>query len=345
VSIDISIILPFHNAKRWLGAALKSIQWPSTSSAEIIAIDDGSYDDSSSIADQLAMSGLPIKLLKNDRNIGIVGSLNRGLDVAKGRYIARMDADDICMPSRLARQLAFIQKTGCDVCGTWFIEFGQGIPRTVRWPHSESALKAAMLFQNAMLHPSIMARREVFDRFRYREEYRLVEDYDLFGRACGEFRMANIPEPLLRYRRHASQATQAKRDAMEQITRRVRLEILERQGFQATAEEQRLHNLIRAPYSINNINDLTGIEAWLLKLHSSHTHPDARRVIASQWIRACIRAAPLGDTMLCALRASPLYAPAYAGLATRIDLKALAALRIDYRSKLFSALRRFGLSS
>jgi hypothetical protein len=202
-----------------------------------------------------------------------------------------------------------------------------------------------MLFQNTLCHPTVMARREVFDHYRYREEYKLVEDYDLFGRALRDFRIANVPEPLLHYRRHPQQATQAKRDAMEALTKRVRLEVLAAEGIEATPDEQRLHQLIRAPQSIRDDADLEGIEAWLLKLVAQHENPEAKRVVASQWIRACIRAAPLGFKMLRRYRPSPLVRLAGVGSKATIDLTALAAAKLDYRSSAFATLRRLGLSA
>jgi glycosyltransferase involved in cell wall biosynthesis len=341
----ITVVLPFHNATRWLSAALRSLRMQSGVDLRIIAIDDGSTDQGHLHVEHEASLGLSVSLVRNEHCLGIVAALNIGLDLANTPFIARMDADDICMPNRFARQIAFLDQTGCDLCGSWFVEFGQGIPRTTRWPHTEPALRAALLFQNTICHPTIMARREVFDKFRYREEYRLVEDYDLLSRACGEFRMANVPVPLLRYRRHPEQATQAKRDAMETVTRRIRLEVLRRQGFEATAEEQRLHNLIRSPYSIRNLDDLRGIEAWLIRLHAAHKNEDARQVIASQWIRACIRAAPLGQAMWKVFRTSPLLKAARTKITTKFDLAVLAIMKLDYRSAPFAVLRRFGLSA
>ncbi|MCO6441976.1 MAG: glycosyltransferase [Nitrococcus mobilis] len=345
MTILVSVILPFYNSKRMLRTALESLRNQRLETMEIVAIDDGSSDASAALLEAAARQGLSVNLLKNYRNIGIVASLNRGLDEARGRFIARMDADDISMPHRISHQVAFLEKTGIDLCGSWFVEFGQGISRTVRWPYTEAALRAAILFQNTICHPTVMARREVFEQFRYRETYRLAEDYDLFARASAKFRLANIPEPLLRYRRHPQQATQAKRNDMEKITRQIRLEALQAQGFNATPEEQRLHNLIRAPYSISSVDDLKGIEAWLLKLHAAHDDKGGKRIVASQWIRACIRAAPLGHMMWKTFRSSPLHDAAGAGLMTRTDLRVLATLKLGYDSKPFAALRRYGLSA
>lgn len=344
----ISIVLPVYDAERWIVTALSStLAAADHVDAEIIVIDDGSSDASVSLVeDQIAKAGnIRIHLIRQGSNRGVVEALNCGLDAAEGRFIARMDADDICMPQRFARQLAFLEETGVDVCGGWFVEFGQGLSRTVRWPCGEPALRAAMLFQNTICHPTVMARREVFAKYRYREEYRLAEDYDLFSRACTDFRMDNIPEAVLRYRRHRQQATQAKRDSMEQITRQIRLEALRAQGFSPSSEDLELHNLIRAPKSIYRIDVLDGIEAWLLKLMRLHDHPEAKQVIASQWTRACIRAAPLGMQMFRRYCRSSLRIHAKAGTGTMIDLAALAATKLDYRSRPFATLRRLGITA
>lgn len=342
---QISVILPAHNAERWLAPAIDSVLAQTHRDFELIAIDDGSRDGTRAIIEAAAVRDARVRPLVFDENRGIIAALNAGLDIAAGAFIARMDADDICLPERFATQRAYLEETGLDLCGSWFVEFGQGFPRTVRWPASEPALRAAMLFQNTLCHPTVFARRAVFDRFRYREAFRMVEDYDLFGRACGEFRLANLPAALLKYRRHPQQATQAKRDAMEAVNQRIRANVLEAQGFTPSAEELRLHNLVRAPQSIRDIADLEGIERWLRKLHDAHADAEARRAIASQWTRACIRAAPLGRAMHAAWRSSRLRTAAGSGALASMDLVILSALRLDYRSGVFDQLRRLGLSA
>jgi hypothetical protein len=160
-----------------------------------------------------------------------------------------------------------------------------------------------------------------------------------------EFRIANVPEVLLRYRRHPSQATQAYRSAMEQVTRPIRIQALAAAGVFPSPVQAKLHHMIRAPASIRDADDLGGIETWLLSLLKADWEPSAKRVIASQWIRACIRAAPLGTGMLGAFRRSPLTKIAGAGTGTKIDVAALALSKLDYLSPPFSLLRRFGLGA
>ena len=341
----ISVVMPCYNAALWLDVAIDSILRQTHDELELLAVNDGSTDATPEILTQAARRDSRVHVLGGDTNTGIVAALNLGLDQARGAYIARMDADDIALPKRFERQLAFLQETDIHLCGSWFMEFGRGISRGVRWPHREMELRTAMLFQNSICHPTLMAKRSVFEKLRYRDGYRLAEDYDLYARAYGEFRLANVPEILLRYRRHAGQTTQAKREAMEEVTRRIRLETLQVQGYASSVEERRLHNLVRAPVSLHDEADLKGIEAWLLKLSGQMQDEDARRVVAQQWIRACIRAAPLGKRMWALYKASPLRTAAMASRVHDLDLLLLSLFKLEYRSRPFEFLRRFGLSA
>lgn len=341
----VSVIMPCYNAAPWLDAAIASILAQTHIELELLAVDDGSTDSTPDILARAARRDPRLRVLRKETNAGIVAALNTGLDHAQGAYIARMDADDVALPQRFERQIGLLVQSRMDLCGTWVIEFGGGIPHTVRWPHGEAALRTAMLFQSSICHPTLLAKRQVFEGLRYRQEYLLAEDYDLYARSYRDFRLANIPEVLLRYRRHPGQASQARRDAMEAVTRRIRLDVLAAQGIAASAEEQRLHNLVRAPVSLHAETDLRGIETWLLKLHDLMQDEESRRIVASQWIRACIRAAPLGSRMWAAYRASSLRGAAMAGGLHDLDLRLLSLLKLEYRSRPFELLRRFGLSA
>lgn len=341
----ISVLIPCYNSSGWINEAVTSICAQTKNDIEILIYNDGSTDGSAEIIESLAASDSRIIPLGDSTNRGISHALNTMLHKASGEYIARMDADDISLPQRLERQLRFLEEKKIDLCGTWFQEFGGGVPRQVRWHTSPQALMAAMLFQNTICHPTIMARREVFEQFQYRSEYNLAEDYDIFVRALSKFKLANMPEVLLRYRRHPQQATKAKRGKMEQVTCRIRLEALQSQGINASQDEQYIHNLIRAPHSICECSDLENIEMWLLKLLTYFSDAEAKNVVASQWTRAAVRAAPLGGAMWKKYRESPLYAKLPRSFFSSLDIAVLAVTRIDYTSRAFEVLRRFGLSA
>lgn len=341
----VSVLIPCHNSSNWINEAVTSICAQTHKDLEILIYNDGSTDGGEEIIQSLASADPRIIPLGESTNRGIVHALNTMLQKASGDYIARMDADDISLPQRLERQLKFLEEQKIDLSGTWFQEFGGGIPRQVRWHTNPQALMAAMLFQNTICHPTIMARREVFEEFQYRNEYNLAEDYDIFVRALSKFKLANMPEVLLRYRRHPQQATKARRSKMEQVTCGIRLEALQAQGIHASQDEQYIHNLIRAPHSIREYSDLEEIEKWLLKLLEHFSDAEAKKVVASQWTRAAVRAAPLGWSMWKKYRESPLYAQLPPSAFSSFDIAVLAISRIDYASRTFEALRRFGLGA
>lgn len=342
---NVSIVIAAYNCGQYLADTIQSALEQTLPADEILVVDDGSTDATAAIATRMAALDRRVSLISLAVNSGPSRARNVALDRATGRWIAILDGDDLCTPNRIAHQVRFLRDNDIDLCGSWFTEFGQGPARTVRWPHEESALATAMLFQSTICHPTVMARREVFDAVRYREDYRLAEDYDLFVRASTRFRLANVPEALLRYRRHAEQATQAKREQMETVTRQIRLRALEARGIAASRAEQRIHNLIRAPGSIRKMEDFEQIEAWLMKLLAQFPERAAQRVIASQWTRAAVRAAPLGQPMWRRYRVSRLHALLPRRLAGDIDLAVLATLRLDYASGAFRFLRRVGLSA
>jgi len=341
----ISVLLPCFNAEKWIYSSLISLTRQTYKNIEILIFNDGSHDETINILEKLSAQDSRIKIIDSPENKGIVYALNHLCSISSGDYIARMDADDIAVPTRLEQQLTWIINKDIDLCGTWFSEFGQGISRTTRWPESHDALEAALLFQNSICHPTIMGKRKVFAEFPYREEFRLAEDYDFFARAIKKYKFNNIPKALLRYRRHPDQATQASKEKMEAITKNIRITALESIGIIPNDAQKKIHNMIRSPNSIFNFHELELIETWILSLLNDSKTAEYNRIIASQWIRACIRAAPLGCKMRRKFFSSPLFLLLNTTILTRIDITILSILKLNYNSKIFKWLRRIGLSA
>jgi len=340
----LSVIIPCFNAEKWILDSIRSLSEQTYKNFEILVFDDGSTDNSLHLLNEASRNNSSIKVLSSPENKGIVFALNSLVAQSQGEYIARMDADDISHPQRLELQLSHIQDRNVDLCGSWFREFGQGIPRACRWPISHQALEASLLFQNSICHPTIMGKRCVFEEFKYREEFKLAEDYDFFCRAIKKFTLGNLPIPLLNYRRHAAQATQAQKESMEMITKKIRQAALNNIGVFPNEKELVIHNMIRSPESISGEN-LESIEKWLLFLMGRRQSADFNLAIANQWIRACIRAAPAGSQMRRKYFSSPLNAQSGASLLTHLDIIILSILRLEYGSEMFKFLRRIGLSS
>lgn len=202
--IKISVLMPVYNAAPYLREAIDSILGQTYADFEFIILNDGSTDASGSIVD--SYQDTRIKHINNKLNAGLVATLNTGIDLAQGEYIARMDADDISLPERFAKQVEFMDRhPEVGVCGTAYRYFGD-LDRT-ETPLQDHREVFTFLSRNSSLgHPTTMIRRSVLNQhaIRYESEYGFAADYAFWIR-IGQFaHLTSLPEPLLRYRWHAS---------------------------------------------------------------------------------------------------------------------------------------------
>lgn len=230
----VSIVMPVYNAARDLRETIASVLAQSHRDFEFLVVDDGSSDASPEIVGEY---GDPrIRHLRLGRS-GFAAALNRGLDEARGEYVARMDADDVCLPQRLARQVAFMDAhprlglSGTDV------ETLPASGRPVRWsfPTDPARLRAGLLFEPGVAHPTVIFRRAWLDRhgLRYDAAYPRVEDWDLWRRAAEHFELGNLPEVLLRYRVHDHRMSSRHGDEQRRVGRAIQGELLARLGLEA----------------------------------------------------------------------------------------------------------------
>ncbi len=197
----ISVILSFRNPGQWLEAAVASVPWQTEADWELIAIDDGSTDGS---ADLPLSHGDPrIRLFRHPRSAGLPARLNEGVRAARGRYIARMDADDIAFPQRFRIQSSYLDAhPGIDLLASSVLmidEAGDPIAVTVSPPAHEQLIRRASL-RFPMPHPTWMGRAEWFRAHPYDEQAIRAEDQHLLYRTHRQSRFAAIEEPLLAYR-------------------------------------------------------------------------------------------------------------------------------------------------
>ena len=203
----VSVVLPAYNAETTISESIQSIIDQTYKSWELIVINDGSIDNTKSKI--LSFKDSRIKYIENDGNKGLIYTLNRGIDLAMGKYIARMDADDICMPERFEKQVAFMEENPkVIVCGTYMKKFGmeKGI---CTYKLKDSDIKNSYLSHTCFGHPSVMINRKLLNQSgkRYDSNFKNAEDAKLWLDLMpfGEF--ANLPEPLLMYRISVSQCT------------------------------------------------------------------------------------------------------------------------------------------
>jgi glycosyltransferase involved in cell wall biosynthesis len=202
----VTVLLPVFNAARHLRESVASVLRQTFCDFELLAIDDGSTDESAGILDSL---GDPrVRVLRNERNLGLVATLNLGLAEARGEWIARQDADDISAPGRLASQMAFARgNPAVPVLGADAVLIDDaGRPRG-RWRTGGHADLVAweLCFRAPFAHTSALFRRSIVsERLGGYRDMRACEDLDLWARVAAEFPVVTLREPLVKYRLHGA---------------------------------------------------------------------------------------------------------------------------------------------
>lgn len=196
---QISVVMSVYNGEKYLKEAIESILSQSYKDFEFIIINDGSTDNSLNIINEYKQKDPRIKVISRE-NKGLIESLNEGVKMAEGEYIARMDADDVSLSNRLEKQLKYAQEGGFVVCGTW----AEGMV----YPPNFDQIKRFTLLHNPFIHPTVMFRKDVFKKVGgYRKFFKHIEDYELWTRIVFKYKTGNIPEVLLKYRVHEEQIT------------------------------------------------------------------------------------------------------------------------------------------
>ncbi|MFA5984331.1 MAG: glycosyltransferase [Methylococcaceae bacterium] len=209
-SPTISVLMPVKNARKFLHDAIAGVLAQTYRDFELLLIDDGSDDDSLAICQGYAQSDRRISVLQNQMP-GIANTLNYGLALAKGRYMARVDADDVCVVDRFKRQIAVLEANpDIAVVGAsaWVID-GQGVEIGVLKPPTNTAqIRLQLLSTNCVIHPTVMARLVVVQGIGgYRPVFEGCEDYDLWLRITSIADILNLGDMLLYYRMHDGQVS------------------------------------------------------------------------------------------------------------------------------------------
>ncbi len=201
----VSVVFPCYNAAAFLRESLDSIVNQTYRNLEIIILDDGSTDDTVPIIKEYAARDPRIVFHKNPENKKLIYTLNRGIDLATGKYIARMDADDISMPDRIEKLVDALERNPMvDFISSGFYIIntaGKVIYTSVPKALSGKPLKFVCFFSTPLLHPGLVIKSDVLKKARFSTEFIHCEDYELFSRLIlSGYVAANLNEPLLYYR-------------------------------------------------------------------------------------------------------------------------------------------------
>lgn len=217
----VSVLLPVFNGGAYVEAAVQSILGQTFRDLECIIIDDGSTDQTQAVLQQFRNDHRVVLVSRENR--GLVETLNEGIRMARGQWIARMDADDIALPHRLARQLEWIEGTDVGICGSWARLFGTRDKRVLQHPQSDQAIKMGLMFGTMFAHPTVLIKTTLARQLLYDPQWEKCEDYDLWARAAQlDCRMANVPEVLLLYRQHSGQTSSQAFFEQQELTQKIR---------------------------------------------------------------------------------------------------------------------------
>jgi len=312
---SLTVLMPVRNGAAFVGQAVQSILVQTFRDFEFLIVDDASTDATPQL---LARYNDPrIRVVRNDERLKLAGSLNRGMELARGRYIARMDADDIALPSRLAVQVKFMERhADIGICGAWARAFGGGRAQTTAPPAQPEELKAFSLFYCPFSHPSVVMRRELIERhdLRYDVDYYPTEDYELWSRALKCFPCANIPRVLVRYRSHGESMTGSDWANMQEQAGRIHCRQLAALGLPDAAEDGRAHRRVAMAEIEPTLEAVGASESRLLKVVARNRETgiyDAAglcNIMGFVWFRNCMAAVRAGLPLYRAFAGSPLNA-------------------------------------
>lgn len=266
----LSILVPVYNAEQFIADTIKAVLAQTYTDFELILADDASTDKTKEIIE--SFKDERIIYVRNEINLGISANRNKLIDLAKGEYIAVLDHDDICLPKRMEMQTGFLDKhEDIAIIGSWFklgcskkASWWRRIITNLGWvwcqpirPDWNDLWKG-----NVMMHPTIMYRREVFNKLgiKYRKEYSPAEDYDLVRQAMEHgLGLANLPQILLKYNLHGDNWSLVKKEEMRIADHKIKSEIASKFGknqgwfypyFLVMAEKLKLKFMVKEDYDV-----------------------------------------------------------------------------------------------
>lgn len=287
---EISVAFPVYNGEQYLAEAIDSILAQTFTNFELIIVDDGSTDNSLQVLEKYQRCDPRIRLVARE-NRNLVATLNQIIDLARGKWIARMDQDDIALPHRFERQLEWLKDTGADISGSWVRRFGSSDKRIVRLRQTDEAIKMEMLFSSPFAHPSVMMRTALVKQLRYDNAWEKAEDYDLWRRAAeAGWRMTNVPEVLLLYRMHESQISTATSTRQQQLTLKIQRRYWESIFDAMQLDHRWIGEVLKIRGFTEAIPNMDAVDAALTGI-LQHSHGEARDAILGHAMRLYFRIA------------------------------------------------------
>ncbi len=286
----VTVLMPIYNGNEHLREAIESVLNQNFRDFEFLIMDDGSTDGSREIVKSYEDPRIELHLSPENR--GIAKTLNEGIMRARGRYLARMDADDICMPHRLQRQVDFMETySHIGLVGSGVMKIKKNrVNKIVSWPETDAEIKIDLLFQNPFFHPSVMVRCDLIKKTAYNLQLPYAQDYGLWVELANLTDFANLPDPLIKYRVHNGQVTKTKGNQQAVMARQVRENYLCTIFHDVDKNDLDIHNAIaERDRSVDLFQSARWLETLVTRNEISRKFPDStfRTMMARKWWNCC----------------------------------------------------------
>lgn len=294
----VSVIMSVYNSEKYLNKAIESILKQTYTNLEFIIINDGSTDSSLKIIRKYLNIDNRIKLIDNIENKGLIYSLNKGIELSKGKYIARMDADDISSKHRIKEQVEFMESNrDIILCGTSSIIFLDGkeyIRKRINILSDYEKVKANSIFECSFVHPSVILRSDIIkkENFNYKEDYKHAEDFGLWAELIPKYKVFNINKPLIRYRiTKRSLTREANKDLNQrkEVLKKIYDNYLRNLNVKVSKEQLDIHyniamiqNINKGQYKIQEKLD------YLIYLDNKFKNIEVSKCCANQFLKNCV---------------------------------------------------------
>ena len=290
----VTVFIPVYNREKYIHQAISSVLAQDYSDFELLLVDDGSDDRSIEII--RSFNDKRIRLLQNVENLGIPKTRNRGIEEAKGQYIAMLDSDDLMLPKRLSHQIRFLDKN-VDYAGvgSWsrYIDEEGNVTGKIRTrPVSNKRIRSSLLFHCAIHNRTFTARSSILKQLGYDNKFRRCQDYELLSRIPRDQKLYNLPKVLVHGRKHSDQITGLTTDIGDQMKQIIASKMLTSLGMKNNQNDLENHIKIAR----NNSKDIESTyvewcEDWLIRLNAANMQKniyDRRafsQIIFKMWIK------------------------------------------------------------
>lgn len=280
----ISIIMPCFNGSKFIGQAVESILSQSFTDFELIIVNDASTDNSMEIIREF--QDPRIRIVENNAWLGIAKTRNRGLDEARGRYIAPFDADDVALPLKLEKQARFLERNSeFGMIGSWVKRIdGQSGRLSGKWKLTAKpeSIPPILLFRNYFCHSSVMMRREAIPSEGYDPGFAVGEDYNMWIKITRRWKAWNLPEYLVLYREHAGSAMTGNPGILQESERKIFSESFQCFDIQPDKRQLDILQEFKNPGSSilrDNISELESLLKTILEINSVRSLYPQRELI------------------------------------------------------------------